>query len=118
MSLFGKGRGYIGKQWSVNAQDAYDNGEMPKSKWRKSIILDRIEEILEDNNLENTIEDFSKLTLEELRLYLTPTTYHHTGKFYNSTLFYKIDEDAVIIEAKTLEKNNYQDNLIDDEYEI
>jgi hypothetical protein len=35
--------GYNGWSMSNNAVDAYENGEMPLSKWNKEAILDAIE---------------------------------------------------------------------------
>lgn len=40
-----RGNGYIGYSMSVNAADAYDNGQRPISKWSKADILAAVEEI-------------------------------------------------------------------------
>jgi hypothetical protein len=82
-----RGNGYIGKKMSVNAYDAYINGEMPLSKWTKGVILDALSEISD--------VDFGKLTKKELERFLIQKSYHHTGALYNVTLFYKINEEFV-----------------------
>lgn len=91
----GKGRGYKGQSMSVNAVWAYDRGEKPLSKWTKSAILEEIENIF-DELPEEKAEMIKKMTLTELREnFLNYTTYHHTGKFYNSTNFYQLNADRV-----------------------
>lgn len=39
---FNSNRGYVGHSMSVRAASAYGNGEMPKSKWTKSVLIDRV----------------------------------------------------------------------------
>lgn len=79
--------GYDGFSMSNNARAAYADGEKPLSKWTKSEILDAIGEKL---------EIAKKLTVSELRNeLLTRSSWHHTGKMYNCTDFYAIDEEAI-----------------------
>lgn len=90
-----KGRGYKGRSMSVNAVWAYDRGEKPLSKWTKAAILEEIENIF-DELPEEKADMIKKMTLAELREnFLIYKTYHHTGKFYNSTNFYQINTDRV-----------------------
>ena len=79
-----KGKGYIGKSMSVNAQIAYDYDEMPKSKWTKKAIL----QYLDENDRLDLVEKARNLPLYVLREYLENTGYHHTGAFYKTTRFY------------------------------
>lgn len=44
-----RGQGYIGKSMSVNDKLAYDNEEMPISKWSKKAILEHIDELLDED---------------------------------------------------------------------
>lgn len=75
--------GYIGQKMSERAQAAYNNGEMPYSKWTKRAILSE----LEDRGL--TVEDFKKYSADTLRDYfLYYAAWHHTGKCFNETGFY------------------------------
>lgn len=80
--------GYIGNKMSERAMEAYDNGEMPLSKRTKEEILYAINSIRSDL-------DFSKLTKQELTIFLTRTSWHHTGKYFNATNFYSINEDYI-----------------------
>lgn len=41
--------------------------------------------------------DLNKLTLKELQdNFLSYSSWHHTGTFYNSTNFYEVDENSVL----------------------
>ena len=85
---FHRGNGYHGYSMSNNAVDAYNDGEMPLSKWTKRELLDAIE-------AENDKIDVSKLTAEELRdNFLTYAGYHHTSSYYNSTIFYRLKDSV------------------------
>lgn len=85
--------GYIGQSMSVRAQEAYDSGEMPKSKWTKDAILSA----LLDYDL--TDEQYAKVStygLDVLKeVFLSLSSWHHTGKYFNETDFYTIDQEAV-----------------------
>lgn len=88
-----RGRGYVGSSMSVNARDAYDNDEKPRSKWTKQEIVDEIKRL--------TGVDASKLTADELRTYyLRRTGWHHTGKYYNRTDFYEVDVPEELTQAE------------------
>lgn len=83
--------GYSGGM-SKRAVSAYESGEMPYSKWSKSAI---IEAVLEYND-ELTAEDLNRLSASDLRsMFLEKTSWHHTGKYFNETDFYSVDEDKV-----------------------
>lgn len=98
----GKGRGYKGKSMSINASWAYDRGEKPLSKWTKATIFEEIECSCDDIPAEK-LNMLKKLTVPELRdNFLRYVAYHHTGSFYNSTNFYRLDVDRV--ESITIEK--------------
>lgn len=80
--------GYIGKKMSENAENAYNLGEKPFSKWEKQDFLK-----LFDGELKKQI---SKLTLNELKSkFLKYASWHHTSSFYNKTEFYEIDQKKV-----------------------
>lgn len=77
---------YIGTRMSYRAHQAYENGEKPLSKRKKEdilILLSRYSEL-----------DFSKMTLPMLKeFFLVKSGWHHTGKFYNKTAFYRFEFD-------------------------
>ena len=85
-------RGYVGHSMSVRAALAYGDGEMPKSKWTKSVLIDRIRR--EDSFW--PVELLSSCLLETLRArFLRRSGWHHTGRFFNETDFLALDGDAI-----------------------
>lgn len=74
---------------------AYESGEMPLSKWTKEDILDNVESYIKQNNIQDVdLEKIKKMSLKDLRnLFLNKSSWHHTGKMYNQTDFYSLDED-------------------------
>lgn len=80
---------YIGQRMSERALEAYEMGEKPFSKWSKQDIVAGLAKL----GLSNEAIDHAKtLTADELRQRaLYQSSWHHTGKYYNRTLFYEID---------------------------
>lgn len=87
--------GYIGYSMSRRAAEAYEGGEMPRSKWTKKAMVAAIEDACDELDLEYdpAIEKMKKVELFDTFLY--NSSWHHTGKFFNETDFYAIDEDAL-----------------------
>ncbi len=86
--------GYCGWSMSNNAVKAYEDGEMPISKWTKKEIVGRIEDVVENGEIELqcSMEKLKKLPLRILKTYcLILTSWHHTSKFYNETGFYSLN---------------------------
>jgi hypothetical protein len=81
--------GYTGYSMSNRAVEAYEDGEMPLSKWSKQLIID---EVVEYDHF--TKEDLKKYTKKVLTEYfLERSSWHHTGKFCNETDFYSINSN-------------------------
>ena len=79
--------GYYNYSMSNNAVWAYENGEMPLSKWTKAAILEACGD---------KAEMLKPLTVAELRAeFLINSSWHHTSKHYNCTDFYMIDADKL-----------------------
>ena len=87
--------GYIGYSMSRRAAEAYEDGEMPKSKWTKKAMIAAIKDACDDLDLayDPAIEKMKKDELFHTFLY--NSSWHHTGKFFNETDFYAIVEDAL-----------------------
>lgn len=85
------GNGYDGYSMSNNARRAYEEGEMPISKWKKSDIIDRAREI--DSAKADLLEKVNLKTLKDELL--TQTSWHHTSEYYNKTDFYSFDEERL-----------------------
>ena len=77
---------YIGRKMSHRAHQAYENGEKPLSKRKKDEILHLLSQ---ESEL-----DFTDMTLPMLKeFFLIKSGWHHTGKFYNKTAFYRFEFD-------------------------
>lgn len=89
--------GYFGYSMSNNAITAYSNGEKPISKWTKTAILEAITAEIEEENLPSELfQDAQKLTAKQLKMFLRQSSWHHTSKHYNRTIFYSLDTDALL----------------------
>lgn len=91
---YGQG-GYVGASMSVRAQEAYESGEMPISKWTRGAIISAIKDYCADFDLayDPKIETMSRAKLAEA--YLEYKSWHHTGRFARETEFFGLNEDAV-----------------------
>lgn len=76
-----QGRGYVGQSMSVNARDAYDDGAVPLSGITAAWVRDH-EIGCTVAELKDLIATYKVMTLE----------YHHTGKHFNSTDFYRPED--------------------------
>ena len=87
--------GYKGWKMSINAENAYREGKMPISKWTKPVLLQRADELgmLRDEMSKDRLSKLSLVTLRDVLL--IRTEWHHTGKYYRKTPFYKIDRTAL-----------------------
>lgn len=109
--------GYVGCKMSERAQEAYDSGERPISKWNKWDILCELENDLDDD----TFAKLTKYSAQALKnVCLEWTSWHHTGSYANETDFYKVidgrdvdldqvfsdldEEEKVLKEAKLRQK--------------
>ena len=87
--------GYVGHSMSERAEEAYEDGEMPKSKWTKKAMLRAIEDYL--NEMDRVCElDLGNLKKAELfERFFDYSSWHHTSYMFNETDFYSIDEVAI-----------------------
>ncbi len=87
--------GYVGSSMSERATLAYEDGEMPKSKWTKKAMLAAIEACCDENDLafDGSVAEMKKD--EIFSRFFWRSSWHHTGKFARETDFYKVDEDEV-----------------------
>lgn len=84
--------GYFGYSMSNNAVDAYENGEMPLSKWSKANLIEEIKNQIEyEETTDLDIAVVSKMTKQELiDCFLYRSSWHHTSLHYNETNFYSV----------------------------
>lgn len=90
--------GYVGWSMSQRAYQAYEDGEMPLSKWNKKLIIEAIQQKVEDEELviKFDIELFKKLSVKTMKMfYLYNSSWHHTGKYCRVTEFYSLNDYAL-----------------------
>ena len=73
---------------SVNASPAYDNDEMPKSKWTKKAIIEFLSEERPD-----LVEKAQQQPHSILVTFLTNSSIHHTSALFNQTRFWTFQTD-------------------------
>lgn len=105
---FDMNSGYAGYAMSNRAKCAYEDGEMPKSKWTKKAMLAAIEEYCFDNDLlfDNAVIKMAKD--EIFNEFFAWSSWHHTSKLCNSTDFYSLDGDAVEEQCRPLTTNEIE----------
>lgn len=96
--------GYSGYSMSNRAVDAYEDGEMPLSKWTKKMIINEVVE--HEHFTEEELKKYPKKVLAEY--FLFESSWHHTSSYCNKTYFYSIDEyiaeEGSIEELKKIKK--------------
>lgn len=85
--------GYCGYSMSKRAAEAYDSGEKPLSKWRKTDILNKLECFGKDTEI---LKKYSLNTLK--KYFIERSSRHHTSKFANETVFYEVKDIDVSCE--------------------
>lgn len=97
-----KNSGYIGHKMSVRAVDAYAFGEMPRSRWDKKTIIERMKK---ENYNASIIDNVKKLKTEQAKtLCLVFSGNHHTSKLCNLTAFYSLQSEE---ELKKINFENF-----------
>lgn len=88
--------GYIGHSMSRRAAEAYEDGEMPKSKWTKKAMVAAIQSYCDEFDMSFDPDVLKGMRKDEVfERFFRESSWHHTSKFFNETDFYKLDEDAV-----------------------
>lgn len=95
MSVVTPNSGYVGYSMSVRACEAYDEGEMPKSKWTKAKMIEAVHSACEEFEVEYP-DNLAKLKRDEIFAHLfTCSSWHHTSMMCNETDFYAVSEKRV-----------------------
>jgi hypothetical protein len=93
---------------SERAYDAYESGEKPLSKWTKTAIINTVLNYRDDFEY----DELKKYSKDALKVFLTYSSWHHTGSYFNETSFYSLDESFIeneknhiinVLEEKTQE---------------
>lgn len=120
MKIYIKSAGYSGYSMSNNAVAAYEDGEMPLSKWTKSAILETMSEL---EMPADVIAEAKNLPVKALKdIFLYKSSWHHTSRMYNKTDFYSVNPDVTIDDIHTYMTsyvpNKKSAELIDPQYQF
>ena len=93
-------KGYIGQSMSSRAREAYEDGEMPKSKWTKKFMLEALYDLLAstypDDEAEQMFVSIQKMSKNDIfDKFFEFSSWHHTGKYAQETLFYQPSEELL-----------------------
>ena len=88
--------GYIGHSMSRRAAEAYEDGEMPKSKWTKKAMVAAIQSYCDEFDMFFDPDVLKGIRKDDMfERFFHKSSWHHTSKFFNETDFYKLDEGRV-----------------------
>lgn len=114
--------GYIGYSMSRRAAEAYEDGEMPKSKWTKKAMVAAIQSYCDEFDMSFDPDVLKGMHKDEVfERFFHESSWHHTSKFFNETDFYKLDEDAVcwsfrpMTDAEVAERDALRRQAIEEE---
>lgn len=114
--------GYIGHSMSRRAAEAYELGEMPKSKWTKKAMVTAIQSYCDEFDMSFDPDVLKGMRKDDMfERFFYKSSWHHTSKFFNETDFYKLDEDAVcgsfrpMTDAEVAERDALRRQAIEEE---
>lgn len=114
--------GYIGHSMSRRAAEAYELGEMPKSKWTKKAMVTAIQSYCDEFDMSFDPDVLKGMRKDDMfERFFHKSSWHHTSKFFNETDFYKLDEDAVcgsfrpMTDAEVAERDALRRQAIEEE---
>lgn len=86
--------GYIGHSMSRRAAEAYELGEMPKSKWTKKAMVTAIQSYCDEFDMSFDPDVLKGMRKDDMfERFFHKSSWHHTSKFFNETDFYKLAEE-------------------------
>lgn len=109
--------GYVGSSMSRRAAAAYEDGEMPKSRWTKKAMISAIAEWCDDNDRTLDDEVVSMRRDAILERFFKVTSWHHTGRFAAATDFYGIDESALLAATRRIDERDLESRAAEREAE-
>lgn len=99
-------KGYLGSSMSVRAAEAYEQGEMPISRWTKTAIIQAVKDYCFDFDLayDPGIENNTKAEL--VKEFLEYKSWHHSSRTAREVEFFGLNEDAV---CRSFEQMSFTD---------
>ena len=88
-------KGYLGSSMSVRAAEAYEQGEMPISRWTKTAIIQAVKDYCFDFDLAYDPDIEKKTKAELAKEFLEYKSWHHSSRTAREVEFFGLNEDAV-----------------------
>lgn len=88
-------KGYLGSSMSVRAAEAYEQGEMPISRWTKTAIIQAVKGYCFDFDLAYDPDIEKKTKAELVKEFLEYKSWHHSSRTAREVEFFGLNEDAV-----------------------
>lgn len=88
-------KGYLGSSMSVRAAEAYEQGEMPISRWTKTAIIQAVKGYCFDFDLAYDPDIEKKTKAELTKEFLEYKSWHHSSRTAREVEFFGLNEDAV-----------------------
>lgn len=108
---------YIGNKRSVRSQLAIENFELPLSLINKDVLDDFKESIMGfDDEINKDVFNFSVSVWKKLAdKKVNPSSWHHTGKYYNRTNHYDLYKIALYLTEHFKDVKNEYNTILQDE---
>lgn len=88
-------KGYLSSSMSVRAAEAYEQGEMPISRWTKTAIIHAVKDYCFDFDLAYDPDIEKKTKAELAKEFLEYKSWHHSSRTAREVEFFGLNEDAV-----------------------
>lgn len=88
-------KGYLDSSMSVRAAEAYEQGEMPISRWTKTAIIHAVKDYCFDFDLAYDPDIEKKTKAELAKEFLEYKSWHHSSRTAREVEFFGLNEDAV-----------------------
>lgn len=88
-------KGYLGSSMSVRAAEAYEQGEMPISRWTKTAIIQAVKGYCFDFDLAYDPDIENNTKAELVKEFLEYKSWHHSSRTAREVEFFGLNEDAV-----------------------
>lgn len=88
-------KGYLGSSMCVRAAEAYEQGEMPISRWTKTAIIHAVKDYCFDFDLAYDPDIEKKTKAELAKEFLEYKSWHHSSRTAREVEFFGLNEDAV-----------------------
>lgn len=98
--MYNRNRGYVGNSRSVRSEEAIMNNEVPMNM----INMDKLGQVANEIEIPEVMEKVKLLTLAKFKTWISPSSWHHTGSYFNETNHYNLESN--LLELNELSKHD------------